>query len=218
VRRHRSVLAAGEKRLLVWMAERLPRRIHSDHLSALGLLAMAGVGAAFWASRWAPGAALPMVPVLLLVNWFGDSLDGTLARVRRQERPRYGYYVDHVIDMVGTLCLVAGLAASGAMSGPVAAAVLIAFFMVSAESYLATYARGIFNMSFLGFGPTELRLLIAAGAIKLLDGPWVEPFGLPALKLFDIGGAAAAAGLTMTFGVMAARNGVALYREETVRR
>ncbi len=114
-----------------------------------------------------------MVVVFLALNWFGDSLDGTVARVRNQQRPRYGFYVDHVIDLAGTACLFAGLAASGFMSPLVAALVVAGFFLVSAESFLATHSRGIFNMSFAGFGPTELRLLIAAGALTLLKGPFV---------------------------------------------
>ena len=114
-----------------------------------------------------------MVIVFLALNWFGDSLDGTVARVRNQQRPRYGFYVDHVIDLAGTACLFGGLAASGFMSPLVAALVVAGFFLVSAESFLATHARGIFKMAFAGVGPTELRLLIAAGALTLLNGPFV---------------------------------------------
>src|SRR5688572_12173348 len=98
-RDHRSVLAAAEKRLLVWIAERLPRWVTSDQLSAVGLVSMAAAGAAFAAqpSEW---AALAVIAALA-ANWFGDSLDGTLARVRHQQRPRFGFYVDHVIDIAG---------------------------------------------------------------------------------------------------------------------
>ena len=105
----------------------------------------------------------------LLLNWFGDSLDGTVARVRDQQRPRYGYYVDHVIDLAGTALLFAGLAASGYMSPTIATLVVAAFFLVSAETYLATHARGVFKMAFIGVGPTELRILLAAGAIALIN-------------------------------------------------
>src|SRR5204863_529945 len=101
----------------------------------------------------------------LAANWFGDSLDGTLARVRDQQRPRYGYYVDHVIDLAGAAALFAGIAASGLMQMWIALALAAAFFLVSAESYLATHARGLFRLSFAGFGPTELRLVLAAGAV-----------------------------------------------------
>lgn len=117
-RRNTSLLAASEKRLLIWMAERLPRWIHSDHLSALGLAAMAGTGLAFWLTAIHPVAGAGLVALCLLLNWFGDSLDGTLARVRNRLRPRYGYYLDHVIDLTGTALVFAGLAASGPVIRP----------------------------------------------------------------------------------------------------
>jgi len=135
-----SVTAAAEKRLLVWIAARLPLWVTSDALSALGLLAMAAAGASFAAFRWSPWAAAAVV-VSLAANWFGDSLDGTVARVRRQERPRFGYYVDHVVDLAGAAMLIAGLAVSGLMLPAIAAAVLAAYLLVSAESYLTTHAR-----------------------------------------------------------------------------
>src|SRR5207253_492733 len=104
------------------------------------------------------------VIVSLALNWFGDSLDGTVARVRGQQRPRYGYYVDHLLDLAGTAFLMLGLACSSLMSPIVAALLLAAYLLVAAETYLATHVRGVFKMSFLGFGPTELRIVIAVGA------------------------------------------------------
>ena len=177
VRQHNSILAAAEKRALIWMATRLPRWVNSDHLSGLGLASMAGAGLAFVLAASDPVAGASLVVLCLLLNWFGDSLDGTLARVRDQQRPRYGYYVDHVIDLAGTAMLFAGLAASGYMSPAIAALVVAAFFMVSAETYLATHSRGVFKMAFLGVGPTELRILLAAGALALINTPMVSPFG-----------------------------------------
>jgi phosphatidylglycerophosphate synthase len=215
VRRHDSVLAAAERRLLVWIAERLPSRVHSDHLSALGLVSMAGAGLGFWYGRAHPIAGIALVIVSLALNWFGDSLDGTVARVRNRQRPRYGFYVDHVIDLAGTALLFAGLALSGFMSPLMAVLVVAAYFLVCAETYLATHARGTFAMAFLGVGPTELRIILAAGALRLLDGPFVTPFGLGEVRLFDLGGAIAAAGMTLAFLVTASRNARALYLEET---
>lgn len=217
IRQHDSVLAAAEKRVLIWMAERLPRWIHSDHLSSLGLLSMAGAGMSFWMAQSDPVAGASLVVLCLLLNWFGDSLDGTVARVRDQQRPRYGYYVDHVIDLAGTAMLFAGLAASGYMSPVVATLVVAAFFLVSAETYLATHARGVFKMAFIGVGPTELRLLLAAGALALIKSPVVEVFGLGPMRLWDVGGVIGAIGMAMTFVVNSARNTRALYVEETRR-
>lgn len=217
VRQHNSMLAAAEKRALIWMAGRLPRWINSDHLSALGLAAMAGAGASFWVAQSDPVAGAVLVVLCLVLNWFGDSLDGTVARVRDQQRPRYGYYVDHVIDLAGTALLFAGVAASGYMSPAVATLVVAAFFLVSAETYLATHARGVFKMAFAGVGPTELRVLLAAGAIALIHQPTVDVFGLGTTRLWDVGGLVGAVGMALTFVISSARNVRALYLEETGR-
>ena len=217
VRQHNSILAAAEKRALIWMAHRLPRWIHSDHLSGLGLLSMAGAGLAFWTAGMDPFAGAVLVVLCLALNWFGDSLDGTVARVRDQQRPRYGYYVDHVIDLAGTAMLFAGVAASGLMSPVIAILVVAAYYLVSAEAFLATHSRGLFKMAFAGIGPTELRILLAAGAIAVIDSPFVSPFGLAPVRLWDLGGVIAAVGMTVAFVVSSSRNGFALYLEETRR-
>jgi archaetidylinositol phosphate synthase len=211
-----GLLADLEKRTLIWIAHRLPRRVHSDHLSAVGLLGMMAVGAAFAAGGtyvW----ALPLVCVALVVNWFGDSLDGTVARVRNQQRPRYGYYVDHVLDVAGTTFLFAGLMLGGHMAPVVATMLLAAYFAVMAEVFLATAARGEFRMSFMGVGPTELRLVLAAGALALMRDPHVTIAGLGSFQLFDVGGVVATGGLTMAFLASSLGNGRALYREEPLR-
>lgn len=217
VRQHNSVLAAAEKRALIWIAQRLPRWINSDHLSALGLIAMAGAGASFVIAQSDPVAGAPLVVLCLGLNWFGDSLDGTVARVRDQQRPRYGYYVDHVIDLAGTAMLFAGLAASGFMSPLIATLVVAAFFLVSAEAYLATHARGVFKMSFIGVGPTELRLVLAAGALALITMPVVDIPALGPVLLWDLGGIAGVIGLVLTFLVTSVVNTHALFIEETKR-
>jgi len=209
VRLHDSLLAASEKRLLIWIAERLPLWINSDHLTFTGFAAMAGIGACFWAG----GAALALVIPLLFVNWFGDSLDGTVARVRHHERPRYGYYVDHVLDAVGFAALFCGLVLGGHMSPSIGLGFLSAYYLLIAEISMATHARGTFKMAFAKVGPTELRILLAAGTLQLMRSAFVTPFGHSFL-LFDVGGAVGIAGLLLTFAVSALRNGVALYKEE----
>ncbi len=213
VRVHHSLLAAAEKRLLVRMAGRLPRWINSDHLTLIALAAMALAGAAYALSRW-DRRGLWLVVVALAVNWFGDSLDGTLARVRRVERPRYGFYVDHVLDIVGITLLIGGLACSGFMTPVIALAVLVAYLLVSGEVFLATAVHGVFRMSFAGFGPTELRILLAVGTIALFRDPHVGLGALGRMKMFDFGGLIAAAGLAVTLIVATCRNVVALARLE----
>jgi archaetidylinositol phosphate synthase len=165
-----SFLARIEKRVLIWIAQRLPDRVGSDHLTALGACAMLGAGVCYWLGHQHPMALL-MVVVLLAVNWFGDSLDGTLARVRRQERPRYGFYVDHVLDALGILLLFGGLVAGGFMSPLVGAAFLLAYFLLTIEIALATHTVGTFRISYWKMGPTELRILLAIGTLQLLRSP-----------------------------------------------
>jgi len=213
IRKHNSLLAAAEKRALIWMAERLPRQVNSDHLSSLGLVSMLGAGLSFAAFQLTPWAAAALIGCLA-ANWFGDSLDGTVARVRGHQRPRYGFYVDHVIDVAGSTCLLAGLACSGLMNPLIAAALLTAYLLVSAESYLATHAAGVFRMSFLGFGPTELRIVLAIGALKVVQSPMVEMASLGSFRLFDIGGGVAVMGLLIAFMSAAVRNTRALYLAE----
>ena len=210
-----SVSARLEKQLLIWIAHLLPRAINSDHLSTLGLASMALAGLSFAAFRLTPWAAAGVV-VALVLNWFGDSLDGTVARVRDQQRPRYGFYVDHVIALVGTTMLLAGLGCSGLMHALMAAAVLATYLLVSSESFLATHAVGVFRMSFVGVGPTELRLLLIAGALRAAQSAWVEPFGYAPIRLFDLGGVAGVVELLLAFVVSSVRNTRVLYVAEPV--
>ena len=209
---HTSVLAAAEKRCLIWMARRLPERIHSDHLTTLAGIAMVAAGVCYWIG---PGSTAAMVTAILMlgVNWFGDSLDGTVARVRKHERPRYGFYVDHVLDVVGILCLLAGFALGGFMSAIVAAAFLAAYYLLMVEIALATHAVGTFRISFWKFGPTELRILLAIGTLQLLRSPYVTVAGEQHL-LFDVGGVIAIVALLATFIASAVKNGRLLYRLE----
>lgn len=216
-REHRSVLAEVEKKTLIWMARRLPSRITPDHLTAIGAVAMVGTGAAFAAAAIAPWSLL-LVPPTLALNWFGDSLDGTLARVRNTQRPRYGYYLDHVVDVVNATMLFTGLALSGLATPWIAWALLVGYLLLAAESFLATHSLGVFRISFAGFGPTELRILLSIGALVALVRPVVSPFGLGDVLLFDVGGAIGALGMFGAFALNAARNTADLYRAEPLGR
>ena len=209
---HGSMLAAAEKRALIWIAERLPRRVNSDHLTSLGAAALLFAGAGYAVGHQWP-AALVLVVVLLAINWFGDSLDGTLARVRHQERPRYGFYVDHVLDALGILFLIAGLFLGGYMSLAVAAGFLIVYYLLTIEIALATHALGTFRLSYWKMGPTELRILLAIGTLMLLRSDSVVIAGHRFL-LFDVGGVVAIAGLLITFLSAAVGNTRKLYRQE----
>jgi phosphatidylglycerophosphate synthase len=211
-RRQESLLAPLERKILRWLAVRTPAWVQPDHLTTLGLVSMALGGASYAASRWwAP--ALLVVNLWLAVNWFGDSLDGTLARVRGRLRPRYGFYVDHMADSFGALFLIAGLAASGRMSERVAVGLLVAYLLLSIHSYLATYTDGRFQLSFLKFSPTEIRILLMAGNGYAYARPETRIFGTPCL-FFDAAGAVAlVCMLTMLIGLVAHQT-AQLYRAE----
>jgi len=212
---HRSLTADAEKRALVWMAERAPRWMTSDGLTALGLAAQVGAGVSYALARWDRRALLLAIACIAL-NWLGDSLDGTLARVRQQQRPRYGFYVDHMVDMFGATALMAGPAVSGLVHWEIAAALLVGFLLLAAESYLATYTLGRFELSQGWFGPTELRILMIAGNVALLRSPYATVLGHRWL-LLDVGGAVAAAGMVAMAVVVGMRHTAQLYREEPVR-
>jgi archaetidylinositol phosphate synthase len=207
-----GLLTAVERRVLIWLAHRMPARVNSDHLTALGLVSMFLVGICFAVSRNVPIALWGAV-VFLALNWFGDSLDGTLARVRGHQRPRYGFYVDHILDTFGALFVLGGLALSGTMTPIVAAAFLVAYYVLSIEIYLATYCVGRFQMSFWGWGPTELRILLAIGALTLFVKPVVTIFGTQ-MQLFDVGGIVGTIGLIFTAIVSAIGNTRRLYAAE----
>jgi archaetidylinositol phosphate synthase len=208
-----GLMAIPEKLALNWLARNMPRKIHSDHLTLLGLFAMVAAGVSFWASGHCR-PCLFLVVFFLAVNWFGDSLDGTLARFRNCQRPRYGYYVDHVVDLVGTAFLLGGMALSGYMSALVALALLAAFALVEAEVFLATYVQRVFRLSCFGIGPTELRILISAGTLYLFVNPTVRIGTLGSFLLFDVGGIVSTAGLIAAFGYSSIRNTRLLYRAE----
>ena len=209
-----SWVAAAEKRTLLWLAARTPDRIGPDHLTSLGLLAQIGAGACYALAAWNRLALLGVIACLAL-NWLGDSLDGTLARVRQRLRPRYGFYVDHMVDTFGAVALMGGLAFSGYMHPWIAIGLLIAFLTLSIQSYLATHALGEFRLSFWRFGPTELRILLAIGNLALFWKPMVHFLG-GYCRLFDVGGAIGLTGMGLMVVFFTVKNTIRLYREERI--
>ena len=213
---HQSILASAEKKALIWLAERMPAWVNSDHLTILGFVSLLAVGVSDWYSRYSK-AGLFLVMLFFVLNWFGDSLDGTLARVRNRQRPRYGFYVDHVLDACGSIFVFGGLAASGYMSERIAVGLLVAYFLLSIEVYLATYTVGKFHLSVGAFSPTELRLLLIAGNIALLFKPVVTLAGRQFL-MFDVGGAIGIAGMVVALLWAIVQHTKYLYRAETLSR
>jgi len=212
LRINQALTAPVEKRVLLWMANRAPSWLTSDQLTLLGLTAQIGAGACYAFSRFNRYALLGVI-LCIALNWLGDSLDGTLARVRRHERPRYGFYVDHIVDIFGSIALMCGLACSGFLHWQTAIAMLIAFLLLSSESYLATHTLSCFQLSQGIFGPTEIRILLIIGTLALLRSPYSTLFGHKML-LFDLGGTIAAAGMFAMAIVTTVRHTTELYRQE----
>ena len=174
----------------------LPARVMPDHMTVLGVLAALGIGAAYWLSGRDP-AWLWVASGLLVVHWLGDSLDGTLARVRRIERPKYGYYLDHLVDAGATIAIGAGLGLSPYMGLATGLAVVIAYLALSINTYLETQVFGVFSLGYGRFGPTEARVGLIALNLALLAG---------ATGVLDIAGLAIAGLMLVGLGVRAARN------------
>jgi len=213
-RQQLNLLASLEKKVLIWLASRMPSWVHPDHLTLLGFLGMVMAGVSYYLARWNPLALIAAI-VFLGINWFGDSLDGTLARFRDKQRPRYGFYVDHIVDSFGAIFLIGGLGLSGYMTGTIAMVLLIAYFLLSIEIYLATYTVGVFRLSFGMWGPTELRILLSIGTLVLLAKPMVTIAGERYL-LCDVGGVVTVIVLTIITIFSVIRNTIRLYREERI--
>jgi phosphatidylglycerophosphate synthase len=202
----RSFTASAEKKILVALAKRLPAWIGPDHLTAIGVLSMAGAGLCYRLVAISPLAFLG-VNLFLFLNWFGDSLDGTLARVRGRERPRYGFYVDHLVDAFGAIFLLGGLAFSGLVSTYAALGLLIAYLLLQIHIALKAHTTRVFQIAFAGVGGTEARILVALVNTAVLIWPELQPTLSPLVWL----AAAGLVGLTVADGV---KTGRALDREE----
>ena len=162
------LLARPEARVLEWIARRLPARVMPDHLTLLGVLAAVGIAVAYGLSNRDP-VWLWAASGLLVVHWLGDSLDGTLARVRRTERPRYGYYLDHLVDAVATALIGIGLGLSPYMLLVTGLVIVVAYLVLSINTYLETNALGVFSLGYGRLGPTEARVgLVAVNTLLAL--------------------------------------------------
>jgi archaetidylinositol phosphate synthase len=194
----RFLLARPEARVLESIAKRLPSRVKPDHLTALGVLASIGIAAAYVLSN-GDSAWLWAASALLVVHWLGDSLDGTLARVRRSERPRYGYYLDHLVDAFATAAIGIGLGLSPYMLLAVGLAIVVAYLILSINSHLETHAFGVFTLGYGRLGPTEARLILV-GVNTLIA------LGLAGSALLNVLGLGLAAVMIVALVARAGRN------------
>ena len=207
-----SILTPLEKRTLRWLADRMPAGVNSDHLTLIGFAGMILTGVSYYLAQYNPLFLVAAI-VCLAINWFGDSLDGTVARVRNRQRPRYGFYVDHIVDAFGVSFVVAGLGLSGYMSPYVAMGFLIAYFLTNIEIYLATYTLGVFKLSYGLLGPTELRVIVSIGNLVLLTRKHVR-IGDNTYLLCDVSGVVAIVVLVGITIVSTIKNTRRLYDEE----
>jgi archaetidylinositol phosphate synthase len=184
------LLAVPEARALEWIAGRMPAWLKPDHFTALGVLAALGIAAAYVLSG-GDSAWLWAASGLLVLHWLGDSLDGTLARVRKSERPRYGYYLDHLVDAFATAAIGIGLGLSPHMLLAVGLAIVVVYLMLSINTYLETHAFGVFTLGYGRFGPTEARLILIALNTAIALGLGVDLLGMSLLDALGIGLAAA---------------------------
>jgi phosphatidylglycerophosphate synthase len=183
------LLAEPERRLLRAIAARLPAAVNSDHLTAIGVVGAVGAGAAYGLSTFGV-AWLWAASALLTLQWFGDSLDGTLARVRGAERPRYGYYLDHVVDAFSTAVIGIGIGLSPYVDLEVALGLVVVYLALSINVYLETNVFGVFRLAYGRLGPTEVRviMIVANGGLALITpGPTVSLIANGTLVLLGIG-------------------------------
>lgn len=211
-RQQLSILTPLEKRTLRWLAERMPAWVNSDHLTLLGFAGMILTGVSYYLAQFNPLFLLVGI-VCLAINWFGDSLDGTLARLRNRQRPRYGFYVDHIVDAFGIGFLMLGLGLSGYMSPGIAMGFLIVYFLMNIEIYLATYTLGVFKLSYGVMGPTEMRVIVCIGNLVLLTKKNVR-IGENYYLLCDVSGVVAIVVLLGIAIVSSIKNTKRLYNEE----
>jgi phosphatidylglycerophosphate synthase len=206
------LLARPEGRVLEWIARRLPAWVMPDHLTALGVLAAVGIAVAYAVSG-GDSVWLWVASGLLVVHWLGDSLDGTLARVRRTERPKYGYYLDHLVDAIATALIGIGLGLSPHMLLVTGLVIVVAYLVLSINTYLETNTLGVFSLGYGRLGPTEARvgLIVINTLLALGLAPSVSLFGMTVLDVAVLGAAGA---MAVALAVRAWRNLRELARRE----
>ena len=164
---NQSVLGALERPTLAWIAQRIPPRVKPDYLTFLGLTGAIITGAGFVLSCWSINW-LWLANLGLVANWLGDSVDGTLARYRRIERPRYGFFIDHTCDMFSQVVIFIAIGISPCAHFAVSCLGLIAFLMAFIYTMIGTHVRQRMRITYFGFGPTEIRALLFFGNLLVL--------------------------------------------------
>ena len=197
------LLAGPESRLLIAVASRLPRVVVSDHLTAVGAVGALCAGIAYALSAhhvwW-----LWIASIMLVINWFGDSLDGTLARVRGAERPKYGYYLDHIVDAFATAAIGIGIGLSPYIELPLALALVVLYLTLSINVYLESQVFGVFQLGYGQIGPTEVRIILIVANSLLLVSSGIQPHVLRVVANTTV--AVVSLGMVATLGVRFGKN------------
>ncbi len=157
-RENKILLGFLERPALKWLAAHMPDWVTPDILTWIGIFASVMIFISYALTHITPGF-LWLASFGFILNWFGDSLDGTLARYRHIERPRYGFLIDHWVDAISAVLIFIGLGLSPYVDLSVACMGAIAYLLVSIMVYLITYVTGVFQITSAGVGPTEIRLL-----------------------------------------------------------
>ena len=174
VRIQTSVLNALEKRVLIWLAKRQPKWMTSDILTCIGTFGAVVIAAGYILSAWNVNF-LWLSSLGFVINWYGDSLDGTLARVRNTQRPIYGYYIDHTVDAVNEVMIFVGVGLSGLMHLEIALFALVMYFLITINVSINAYLKSEFRLTFAKMGPTEFRvMMILVNALYVLIRPLRE--------------------------------------------
>ena len=168
-----SILSASEKKVLVWLAERMPSWVTSDMLTFVGFL-----GALVMATGYALSNLnihwLWLACLGLFINWFGDSLDGSLARVRNTQRKTYGFFIDHNVDVINETIMFIGVGCSPLVNMSFAMLALVGYFMLSIYVYIDCHLKGEMRLTYGGLGPTEFRIILALINIIFMYVPWLR--------------------------------------------
>ena len=211
-----NITARAERRVLNWLCARLPLWLTPDRLTAIGFAGAVLVAIGFAMSNF--GREWLMLAIAgFAINWFGDSLDGSIARYRKIERPNYGYFIDHSLDALANTLLVLGMGLSPYLRVDVALFGLVGYLLLSVHTFISARIFGVFQLSYLGGGPTEMRLaLMAMTAAMYLAGPdqfvpW--PVGRLPFTPFDLFVGGLGTMLTGIFVFQTIRTGMVLFRK-----
>ena len=175
VRIQTSILNAAEKKVLIWLAERQPKWMTSDILTYIGTAGAVIIAAGYILSQFNINY-LWLSSLGFVINWYGDSLDGTLARVRNAQRPVYGYYIDHTVDCINEFMIFIGIGLSGLMHLELALMILAVYFMLTINVSINAHLKKEFCLTYAGLGPTEFRILAIIANTILVLIPWLTEF------------------------------------------